>query len=66
MEFRSAILGSHSELQCNFGKIGHENGQNFDPRIKQIFECRLLENLTTNTKKYATLKSVSNYPSYGI
>jgi len=49
MEFRSAILGSHSELQCNFGKIGHENGQNFDHRIMEIFECRLLENLTTNT-----------------
>jgi len=29
MEFRSAVLGSHSESPWIFGKIEHENGLKF-------------------------------------
>jgi len=34
MEFRSAVLGSHSESHWNYGKIEHENGLKFRPSFK--------------------------------
>jgi len=40
--------------------------RNLDHRLKDIFECRLLENSTTNSLRYHTSKSGSNYTSYGI
>jgi len=37
MESRSAVLGYQSEIRGNNGKIEHENGLNFDPRLKDKF-----------------------------
>jgi len=50
----------------NTEKIEHEMGQIFDPRLNEIFECRLLENSTTNSWRYNTLKLGSYHPSYRI
>jgi len=34
MEFRSAVLGSHSENHWKYGKIDHEKGLQFGPSLK--------------------------------
>jgi len=41
-------------------------GSNLDPPLKEIFKCRFVGNLTTNSTRYHTSKSVSNYLSYRL
>jgi len=38
MKCRSIVLGSNMKM-----------GQNYDPRLKEIFGCRILQNFNTNS-----------------
>jgi len=49
MKFRTAVLGSIMEIIGNTKKSNMKIGLNFDPLIKELFECRILENSTTNS-----------------
>jgi len=47
-------------------KSNMKTGQNFEPSVTEKFECRLLENSTTNSQRYPASKSDYNNSSYGI
>jgi len=41
-------------------------GKNLDLLLKEIFECRMIGNSTTNSKRYPTYKLESNYSRYEV
>jgi len=49
MEFRRAVLGPILKAIGFTVKWNMKMGQNFDRRLQERFECRILENLTTNS-----------------
>jgi len=49
MELRSAVLGSILETIATTEKSDMKMGKNCDPLLKEIFECRTLENFTPNS-----------------
>jgi len=49
MNYRTVILGSHTENHRNTKKSNMEMGYKFELNLKENLKCRLLENLTTNS-----------------
>jgi len=62
VQFWVPILDTLGNTEKSNMKMGHI----FDPRFKGKFLCRLLDNFTTNSKRYPTSNSGSNNSSYGI